>query len=187
MSAPDWITDGRSTTSPQPTGWMPYAPGEPSAAGWGAAPQSPPPTPPVRRRLRRALLIGGVLLAVLASVVAFVGVRAATSGPATPREAVQAFIDAGNAEDWSTSWDLLCHRDQLTLGPRANYFRERAAAAEETAALRAGMHITVGDVRYDDRAAAHAVELVISPDDGSPPVEMLVVEEDGALRICGVR
>ena len=101
------------------------------------------------------------------------------SGPETPREAVQAFIDAGNAEDSGASWDMLCRRDQLTLGPRPHYLQERAAAAEETAALRAGTQVTVGDVQYDGTVPGYAVDLLIAPGDGSPPVQMVVVEEEG--------
>jgi hypothetical protein len=97
----------------------------------------------------------------------------ARSAASRPTAAVDAYVAALEAGDWSRAYDLLSarYRREHTREEFVRMMRESQAEARETAArLRAG---------------ARRVEVEARLDYGDPREELLLVEEGGAWRIAG--
>ena len=182
---PGWTPDGHAA--------HPWALAHPTGSDPGLVPHGPgaalPPTAfhPHRRRTR-LLLIGGAVLAVGAMVAGVLTHRGLTSGPDdTPREAVENFLTANQRYDWRVAWELLCHTEQLELGPLDRYIRTQDAAVAVVGPLNDGLTITVGDVRPNGRSSpqSYVVDVQLAQAGDTHRIEVLAVEEDDGFRACG--
>ena len=132
-----------------------------------------------RRRVRNRWLAIAVAAA-LASA-GLVVLLSRSSEPSTPTEAVQQYVDAIHGEDFSRAWDLTCESEQGKSGSRDRFIATemeprispwgRRIATEAVPfepfpveAWRVG-HYRTGDAGYD--------------------AEVLVIRENGHLRLCG--
>ena len=114
--------------------------------------------------------------------------RGLTSGPDdTPREAVENFLTANQRYDWRVAWELLCHTEQLELGPLDRYIRTQDAAVAVVGPLNDGLTITVGDVRPNGRSSpqSYVVDVQLAQAGDTHRIEVLAVEEDDGFRACG--
>ncbi|WNV74144.1 hypothetical protein [Geodermatophilus sp. DSM 44513] len=107
--------------------------------------------------------------------------------PETPREAVEAYIDEMIDGDAARTWDLMCQKDQEAEGPRERFLQETAADQEAVSAEDDLWHITVGGTRFDERAGATRVQLLVWADTELQYTdEVHVVREAGRLRVCTI-
>ena len=138
-----------------------------------------------------ALLIGAIAAALgTAGVVSLGdgdGDRGGGSAPLSPRGTVEAFLATAFSGDHATHWDLLCREEQRAVGPRGQYIEQLATTAKASDRD----DLFHGDVR-GVRAAepphedGFVVEVLFSSADGPAFVEeVLVIREDGGLRVCG--
>ncbi len=173
-----------------PHGWTPggTAPSwTPGPGDWVVDPSATPPSPDARPRRRRGLLIGAAVLPIAATVAGGLTWRALTSGPDTPQELAEEFLTARQGYDWTTSWELLCHSEQVVNGPLDRYIRLQDAAVATVGPLNDGLTFRVAGVRPNSRTTpqSHVVDVEFRRDDETHRMEMLVVEEDGGPRACG--
>ncbi len=98
-------------------------------------------------------------------------------------------MSANQRYDWRTSWELLCHTEQLELGPLDRYVRTQDAAVAIVGPLNDGLTITVGAARPDGRSSpqSYLVDVHLSRADETHRAELVVVAEDGGFRACGQR
>ncbi|RBY80549.1 hypothetical protein DQ238_08150 [Geodermatophilus sp. TF02-6] len=180
-TAPDWTPQAiGSSGAPSP------APDVSMTPGWYAPPPDTGRHDGGSGRRRTILVVAGVVLAVLGSGAAVLGVRA-LGEPDTPQEAAEAFLTANQRYDWRASWELLCHSEQAGHGSLDHYIRTQDAAIAAVGPLDDGLTVTVGAARPNGHSTpqSYVVDMVLSRGGESERSEMLVVEEDGGFRACG--
>lgn len=184
-----WPDPAASPQHPTPAGWSPYpAPDGWHGNGWTCTSMPGHPTGAGQthrrtRQLRTPLLLGGAALLVLLTAAIVLLTGGAPSGPATPEEAAQTFVEAAASEDWPATWDMSCALDQLLWESRTEYIRHDGLLT----GVFTDSEFTVGDVRYVEDASAHIVDVQARGWNGRTDVEIFVIEEDGGFRVCGMR
>lgn len=178
MTAPHGRSTGGGTVprwTPGPGDWV-VDPGLPA---------DPPPAVPTPRR-RRGLLIGAAVLAVAATAAGVVTYRALASEPESPLGTAEAFFGAEQRHDWLASWDLLCHSEQRAVGSLERWISVKEATVATPGQDYADVTVIVSGARLRPGSAppSYLVDFWVGDGADMHPQQMLVVEEDGGLRVC---
>jgi hypothetical protein len=142
---------------------------------------------PVRRNPARveAVITG-------ACVAAGLSVALATLHPVqTPGRVVEAFVEAGIHEDWSTAWALVCRPTREAVG--FTNFTEHVAYVNEYSMAPSDVDVEVEDIRtiHGQNGPMWSVAVRLTSDernreDWEDRGEVPVVLEDGTPRVCPV-
>ncbi len=127
------------------------------------------------------------MLAVAATAAGLVTHRALASDPDSPREVAEQFMAANQRDDRRASWELLCHAEQVELGPLDRYVRIKDAAVATVGPFDADLTVRVDEVRPHGRSSpqSYVVDVELSRDGETHHQELFVVQVDGGFRVCG--
>ncbi len=165
----------------------PVSPWTPGPGDWVVDPTAPPPPAPGRRR-RRGVLVGAAVVALTATATGLVLWRALDTRADTPQAVAEAFLTAEERHDWAASWELLCRSDQLRHESFATFSDVQDRRVEIRNPALEGETVTVEGVRPDERSARPSYVVDLKHDLGAAVYfdTLLVVEEDGDYRVCGM-
>ena len=156
---------------------------------------SPPPfvVAALPRKRSRAVWVGSIITSVFVTAGAALATWTLPAVP-TPGNVARAFLEADNAHDWPTIWALMCSRTRSEIGDYSaftqglaylDYYDDGYSESDPV------ITIEIDDVRGVRAPSGPAVAVAVTMSSGernSPSWEssgeLLVVEEDGELRVC---
>jgi hypothetical protein len=138
-----------------------------------------------RRRERRNSICNGALLTSAFVAAGFVIASMTITPVPTPGNVAKAYVEARFARDWSTAWDLMCRPDQAAHGSYAEYANSSHHGFHF---MPRDVDVSTGRMHGVDRSAVAVPVTVDSEDpyyeDWEVDGDLIVVREDGELRVC---
>jgi hypothetical protein len=109
--------------------------------------------------------------------------------PRTPDRVAQDFVEARFDGDWRAAWEMLCRPVRESVAYAT--FVERFEYVNDYYVMPSDVDVTAGDVRVapGPNGPALTVDVRVTSDERNREnwaidAELLVVEEDGGLRVC---
>jgi hypothetical protein len=148
--------------------------------------EPPPPLParPRRRAVPKHALIAG------AAVAAGFGLAMAALPPfGTPQNVAKAYVQARFDDDPSAAWAVMCQPFQEAISYTS--FEETVIGVNEYYFMPSDVDIAIDDVRGIDEPSGPAVRVGVTVtsdernrEDWALPIDLVLVEEGGAFRVC---
>ena len=134
-------------------------------------------------------MVVGTIAGVAATVVGVAAHLVLAPGPRSPQAVAEAFLTANERHDWAASWALLCRSEQEQVGSLAMWSDVQDLDAQIRGPWVADETTTVHRVRVDERSSPPSFLVDLEHDTGTAVYfdTLLVVEEAGDLRACGMR